>query len=126
MSMQHASITMNNETERLMPAAFVGHGSPMNALEANRYTEAWRSFGAGIPKPRAILAVSAHWYISSVAVTAMPQPRTIHDFYGFPRPLFELEYPAPGDEALAAEVAEIAKPDRVALDPDSWGLDHGT
>ena len=109
-----------------MPAAFLGHGSPMNTLERNRYTDAWRRFGASVPRPRAILMVSAHWYVNATAVTAMPGPRTIHDFYGFPQALFDVQYPAPGLPALAEEVADAVQPDYVGADAESWGLDHGT
>lgn len=107
-----------------MPALFIGHGSPMNALEHNRYTETWRALGTTLPKPTAVLCISAHWLTRGLAVTAMPQPRTIHDFGGFPQALFDVQYPAPGSPALAARMRELLSPLPVAMDAE-WGLDHG-
>jgi 4,5-DOPA dioxygenase extradiol len=108
-----------------LPAIFFGHGNPMNAIETNAYTAAWRAIGRDLPRPRAILAVSAHWYLPGTAVTAAARPRTIHDFGGFPRALYDVTYPAPGDPALAERVQALLAPLPVALD-DRWGLDHGT
>ena len=108
-----------------MPALFFGHGNPMNALLENDYTRGWANIGATIPRPKAILSVSAHWYFPATAVTAAANPRTIHDFGGFPRELYEIEYLAPGSLELANRVREVLAPLQVGLD-ERWGLDHGT
>ena len=109
-----------------MPAAFIGHGTPMNTLEHNHFTDAWATFGLLSDRPRAVLAISAHWYIDTAAVTSMANPPVIHDFYGFPQQLFDFDYPAPGAPDVAAQVSEIVKPVSVALDDRTWGIDHGT
>jgi 4,5-DOPA dioxygenase extradiol len=108
-----------------MPAIFFGHGNPMNALYRNAWTEAWAAVGRSIPRPRAILSVSAHWHLPGVAVTADDRPRTIHDFGGFPPELHQVQYPAPGSFELAERVGQLLAPVPVAMDK-SWGLDHGT
>ncbi len=108
-----------------MPAIFFGHGNPMNALERNAWTNGWAAVGKEIPRPRAVLSVSAHWYLPATLVTATPAPRTIHDFGGFPQELYEVQYPAPGDPELANRVQNLLAPVPVQLD-QRWGLDHGT
>ncbi len=113
-------------THLRMPALFIGHGSPMNVLEDNRYTQAWRKLGDTLPRPKAILAVSAHWYTRGTAVTAMENPKTIHDFGGFPDALYQQVYPALGSPALAKRITEQLAPLEVIQDHDDWGLDHGT
>ena len=105
-----------------MPAIFFGHGNPMNAIERNGYTEAWAEIGRTVPRPKAIVCISAHWYLPATLVMSNERPRTIHDFGGFPRPLYEVQYPAPGDPALARRIASMLGAE---LD-DAWGLDHGT
>jgi len=108
-----------------MPTIFLGHGNPMNAISQNAYTEGWASIGKAIPRPRAVLAVSAHWYLPTCAVTINQSPPTIHDFGGFPRELYNVIYPAPGSPELAMRVQQLLSPASVGLD-ESWGLDHGT
>jgi 4,5-DOPA dioxygenase extradiol len=109
----------------MLPTIFLGHGNPMNALLNNRYTEGWRRFGQETAKPRAVLAVSAHWFVPGTAVTITTVPKTIHDFGGFPRELYQVQYPAPGDPELARQVQKMLAPLPVRLD-ESWGFDHGT
>jgi len=108
-----------------MPAFFFGHGNPLNAIQSNSYTEAWARIGREMPRPRAIVCVSAHWYLPATLVTAMEQPRTIHDFGGFPRALYQVEYPAPGAPRLVERLQTLLAPAEVAADHE-WGLDHGT
>lgn len=108
-----------------MPAVFFGHGNPMNAIRDTAYSRGWAAIGKDMPRPTAVLSVSAHWYIAGTAVTAMPAPRTIHDFGGFPPELYRVDYPAPGDPGLADRVRGLLAPLSVGLDR-GWGLDHGT
>lgn len=108
-----------------MPVAFFGHGNPLNALLNNAYTKGWAAVGAKVPRPRAVLSISAHWYIRGTAVTSIPAPRTLHDFGGFPPELYKVSYPVRGDSGLAARIQSLLAPISVTLDEQS-GLDHGT
>lgn len=116
-----------SETKRtpVMPVLFVGHGSPMNAIEENPFSIAWKNLGRQLPAPQAILCISAHWETNGTYVTAMPRPETIHDFGGFPCELFKVQYPAPGDSKLADEIKQEVKDYQIGLNHD-WGLDHGS
>lgn len=111
--------------EKKMPLLFMGHGSPMNAIEDNEFSNRWAQMGKEIPLPKAVLCISAHWLTKGTYVTAMETPETIHDFGGFPKALFDVQYPAPGNPVLAGEVKELIKSTDVGLNHD-WGLDHGT
>lgn len=111
--------------DKKMPVLFIGHGSPMNGMENNEFTSQWKNLGLQIPRPEAVLCVSAHWLTKGTYITAMNNPKTIHDFGGFPKELFKVQYPAPGNEALAKETSNLIQKTNVALDYD-WGLDHGT
>lgn len=113
------------EQDEKMPVLFVGHGSPMNAIEDNEFSQRWEKMGREIPVPKAVLCISAHWLTQGTAVTAMEHPQTIHDFGGFPKALFDVEYPAPGSRELAEETQKLVVKTNVDLDHD-WGLDHGT
>jgi 4,5-DOPA dioxygenase extradiol len=107
-----------------MPVLFVGHGSPMNAIESNEFTKKWQQLGVSLPKPQAILCISAHWETEGTFVTAMAKPKTIHDFGGFPQALFDVQYPAPGSIDLATNTKAMIKQTTIGLD-EKWGLDHG-
>jgi 4,5-DOPA dioxygenase extradiol len=111
--------------ETKTPLLFIGHGSPMNGIEENQFSATWEKLGRELTPPSAVIVVSAHWFTKGTFVTAMEQPRTIHDFYGFPKPLFDVQYPAPGSPALAKETASLIHKTEVGLDHE-WGLDHGT
>ncbi len=113
-------------TQKRLPVLFLGHGSPMNAIEDNAFTRRLAELGREIPRPRAILCASAHWMTEGTWVTHMPKPKTIHDFYGFPKPLFDVQYPAPGSPEVAESIVSQVEKPRVNLDDEMWGLDHGT
>jgi 4,5-DOPA dioxygenase extradiol len=111
-------------SSELMPVLFIGHGNPMNAIEHNKYSESWQKMGANLPRPKAIVCISAHWETRGTKVTAMPKPQTIHDFGGFPQALFDVQYPAPGNPELAEELGKMIH--RTGVEKDfEWGLDHG-
>ncbi len=113
------------EEDIKLPTLFIGHGSPMNGIENNEFSQTWKNFGKEIPKPKAVLVISAHWLTNGTKITAMENPKTIHDFGGFPQALFDVQYPAKGDPKLAIETSKLITSTQVELDHE-WGLDHGT
>lgn len=117
--------TVLPETDAIMPVLFVGHGSPMNGIQDNEFSNYWKKLATEIPKPKAVLCISAHWLTRGTFITAMENPTTIHDFGGFPQALFDVEYPAPGNPILAEETAKMISKTTIGLDHD-WGMDHGT
>jgi 4,5-DOPA dioxygenase extradiol len=114
------------EEDEKLPVLFIGHGSPMNGIENNEFSQTWKAMGQSITRPKAVLVVSAHWLTKGTHITAMEAPRTIHDFGGFPQALFDVEYPAPGNPGLAKEAKDLITSTNVGLDYHEWGLDHGT
>lgn len=125
MSLSLFSRCLDKGVSPKMPVLFIGHGSPMNVIEDNAFTQSWAKIAASIPKPKAILSVSAHWYINATKVTAMPNPRTIYDFYGFPDEMYQLKYDAPGSPEMATVTKDLVDLVQIELDHE-WGLDHGT
>lgn len=115
---------INFDANKIMPAVFVGHGNPMNAIEDNEFSSAWQELGKSLPRPQAILCISAHWETMGTCVTAMEKPRTIHDFSGFPQPLYQVQYPAPGSQSLANRIQSLCNRTLVQMN-NNWGLDHG-
>jgi 4,5-DOPA dioxygenase extradiol len=124
MTLKQNGVAESPASTRPMPVLFIGHGSPMNAIEDNEFSRGWREVAKTLPRPEAILCISAHWETMGTGVTAMERPRTIHDFGGFPRALFDVQYPAPGSPWLARETQTLVKGTEVTVDTD-WGLDHG-
>src|SRR5450756_1277512 len=118
------NLVSSEDNAAQMPVLFVGHGSPMNAIEENEFVLMWRNLGVSMPKPKAILCISAHWETKGTFITAMPKPQTIHDFGGFPKALYDVQYPAPGSPELAYETKQTITKTIVGLD-EKWGLDHG-
>jgi|TARA_Y100000590_G_C15747529_1_gene1022738 4,5-DOPA dioxygenase extradiol len=119
-------MTDTKSSKERMPILFIGHGSPMNAIEKNEFTESLSKLSSALPRPKAVLMISAHWETEGTWVTGMNNPKTIHDFYGFPKPLFDVQYPAPGDSSLAIDISSSVRDFKIEIDKNNWGLDHGT